>query len=349
MARKLQDRLALASYKTLHGQESLSFDDVEASLEKTIQRQRPGSSVGTSSTASSTSSEYQFSSRGVASSPLTVPFSSNDVRSSDLGRSFKRKLYQSTAARLGSKPSKRIRSQSMAPPSWEISRTSWKSAHNLPESSPSHHHPGMHHSGSHRLDLSFASETSTAPASPSLTDHDSQEEDDDLPTHSFSANAIFATASPRTPPPTRKRAARQRKVAGEEGADLLLYLATSPSPANPGARSSRLLAPSTPPCNPYALPPSMMNTPGLTGFSTPGQNFNFADFVNVTPSPAQGAFNSRTPGPAKTPLAAKEARRRLNFDSLVPPHGSPSLSNVGRGSMNRDSGLGMELGGELVS
>ena len=99
-----------------------------------------------------------------------------------------------------------------------------------------------------------------------------------------------------------------------------------------------------------------MSTPGGThlfaGYNTPGQNFNFSDFVNVTPSPAQGAFGSaRTPGlggaGAKTPLAAKEARRRLNFDTLVPPGGSPNVSNVGRGSSS--TGLGMELGGELVS
>lgn len=94
----------------------------------------------------------------------------------------------------------------------------------------------------------------------------------------------------------------------------------------------------------------MMSTPGVGGFNTPGQQFNFADFVNVTPSPAQGAFlGSRTPGLPKTPLAAIEARRRLNFDSLVPPGGSPNPSNVGRGSINKDNGLGMELGGELVS
>jgi hypothetical protein len=87
----------------------------------------------------------------------------------------------------------------------------------------------------------------------------------------------------------------------------------------------------------------------MAGFNTPGQQFNFADFVNITPSPAQGAFGNRTPGLAKTPLAAKEARRRLNFDNLVPPGGSPNLRNIGRGSMIKDSGLGMELGGELVS
>lgn len=87
----------------------------------------------------------------------------------------------------------------------------------------------------------------------------------------------------------------------------------------------------------------------MAGFNTPGQQFNFADFVNITPSPAQGAFGSRTPGPARTPLAAKEARRRLNFDSLAPPGGSPTIGTVGRGSLGKEAGLGMELGGELVS
>lgn len=72
--------------------------------------------------------------------------------------------------------------------------------------------------------------------------------------------------------------------------------------------------------------------------------FNFADYLNVTPSPAQAAW--RTPAAAKTPLAAREARRRLNFDSLHPPTGdSPRIG----GPDAKVNGLGMELGGELVS
>lgn len=96
-----------------------------------------------------------------------------------------------------------------------------------------------------------------------------------------------------------------------------------------------------------------MSTPGgsggFMGFSTPGQQFNFADFVNITPSPAQGVFGGRTPHVTKTPLAAVEARRRLNFDGLAPPNGSPNITSIGRVSMGKDTGLGMELGGELVS
>ena len=353
MARKLHDRLALASYKTQHGQENLRFSDVEARLEKTIRRKRPISSLGTSSSTSSSSSDHQFFSGGLASSPLSAPFSADDIRSSgNLRVSRNRNVYQSTSMDLGPMSSKRIRSRSMAPPLFDDSRPSWKATHNLPESSPIYRHHESHFSSSRGPSMSFASDVSTVPASPPFGPVSDEDDNNNLPAHSFSINSTFRCSPPRTPPPTRSRAARQRKganQAGEEGADLLLYLATSPSPANPGPRSSRLFAPSTPPSKSLALPSSMMSTPGMTGFATPGQQFNFADFLNVTPSPAQGAFGSRTPGVAKTPLAAKEARRRLNFDTLVPPGGSPNLSNIGRGPLSKDSGLGMELGGELVS
>ena len=318
-----------------------------------MKRKRPSSSVETSSNSSSSSSDHQIFPNGLASSPLTAPIFSDDVRSSGNSKqSRKRNIHQSTAIDLAMKPEKRIRSHSMAPPQSEISRTSWKSSHNLPESSPVYHRQKSYQrfSSSHGPGLSFASEVSTAPDSPPFG-HVSEEEDADLPARTYRMSpSAYRSSPPRTPPPTQSRAARQRKgnAAGEEGADLLLYLATSPSPANPGAKASRVIAPSTPPSNNQALPSSMMSTPGMGGFNTPGQQFNFADFVNVTPSPAQGAFlGSRTPGLPKTPLAAREARRRLNFDSLVPPGGSPNLSNIGRGSINKETGLGMELGGEL--
>ena len=318
-----------------------------------MKRKRSGSSAETSSNSSSSSSEHQIFAGRLASSPLTAPMFSDDIRSSGDKASRKRNIYHSTAIDLSTKPEKRIRSYSMAPPQFETSRTSWKSTHNLPESSPvNHRRESYHHSSSARgQNLSFTS-VSTVPGSPPFG-HVSEEEDPDLSMRSYRiGSSVYRSSPPRTPPPTRRRTTRQRKgnAGGEEGADLLLYLATSPSPANPGAKSSRVLAPSTPPSNNQALPSSMMSTPGMGGFNTPGQQFNFADFVNVTPSPAQGAFiGSRTPGLPKTPLAAIEARRRLNFDSLVPPGGSPNLSNIGRGSISKENGLGMELGGELVS
>ena len=345
MARKIHDRLALASYKTQHGQENLSFSDVEANLEDTFRWKRTTSSAGTASTSSSSSSDHPFFSSDLAPSPLTAPFSSS---SGEPRVSRKRNASQFGNVAYGRKLSKRLRSKSMAPPSFEKSRASWKIGHNLIESSPGYRHQ-KHFSSSRGPNLSFTSDA-TIPTSPPF-DHASDDEDHDIPSHSFSVNSTFHSSPPRTPPPSRSRLARQSKgsAAGEEGADLLLYLATSPSPANRGTKPSRIYAPSTPPSNNQALPSSMMSTPGIPGFMTPGQQFNFADFVNVTPSPAQGAFGN-TPRLVRTPLAAKEARRRLNFDALVPPGlGSPNTSNIGRGSKNKDSGLGMELGGELVS
>ncbi|MCJ1387935.1 hypothetical protein MMC18_000778 [Xylographa bjoerkii] len=352
MTRKLQDRLALAKYKASHGLNGMSFDLVEAHVDSQLKRRRTNSSVISSSSGSSSSpsSEYQLFSGPLASSPMTAPVFSDDLYGSDnIVASRKRTRFQTaymdpTTTSLSRKSK---RTQSMAPPAFESTRHSWKTMHNLPESSPLQHrlHPDFRTSNG--PNISFASQASTIPNSPPFG---AVSDDDDLPTHSFRVSSSNMHGSPpRTPPPTRSRGLRNRKnnATGEEGADLLLYLATSPSPANPAAKA-RVYAPSTPPSNHVVFPNSLMATPGgtnlFTGFSTPGQQFNFADFVNVTPSPAQGAFGSRTPGLMKTPLAAKDARRRLNFDSLVPPSGSPS---VGRGSSN--TGLGMELGGELVS
>jgi hypothetical protein len=96
----------------------------------------------------------------------------------------------------------------------------------------------------------------------------------------------------------------------------------------------------------------MMNTPGGSssaflgfGATTPGPSFNFSDYLNVTPSPAQAAWRTPAAGTSKTPGTMRDAtRRRLNFDALVPPGDSP---RIGEGT--RLSGLGMELGGELMS
>jgi hypothetical protein len=108
---------------------------------------------------------------------------------------------------------------------------------------------------------------------------------------------------------------------GEEGADLLLYLAASPSPANPSSRVPRLLdAPSTPPprSTKLALPSTMMTTPGGGNPlfpNTPGPAFDFSDFIHMTPSPAQKPW--KTPvalGGGKTPMSV--ARRRLTFDDF---------------------------------
>lgn len=107
----------------------------------------------------------------------------------------------------------------------------------------------------------------------------------------------------------------------------------------------------------------MMTTPIGASFmahfgvpATPIQNFNLSDFVNITPSPAQVPWVPRTPNTAKSPsrvkssFAVKETRRKLNFEALQPPSGSPNLTSPrGSGNGRQVTGLGMELGGELVS
>ena len=353
MARKLQDRLALANYKTKLGMGTMSFNVVEAHVDSRLRRKRQDSSVISSSdSSSSTGSEHQDFPGMLSSSPLTGPiFSDNIFGSDDFGGSRKRARFHPAFHEPTSKPisHKSKRAASMAAPSYNEGRHSWKSHYNLAESSPLQQrlHPDFRTANG--PNVSFVSGASTIPNSPPFGP--SSDDDRELPVHSFQFHSSSIHGSPpRTPPPTRPRGSRHRKshAAGEEGADLLLLLANSPSPANPKARA-HAFPPSTPPPNHAALPSSMMATPGGTnifgGFSTPGQNFNFADYVNITPSPAQGMFGNHTPGLMRTPLAAKEARRKLNFDTLIPPSGSPIVSNVGRGSAN--TGLGMELGGEL--
>ncbi|KAK4905759.1 hypothetical protein LTR28_000719, partial [Elasticomyces elasticus] len=245
--------------------------------------------------------------------------------------------------------------------------TSWKSEYKLPESSPAYHSRHVRFPSSHVSHLSFISEGSTVPdepPSPLL----SEDDDDDLPVNSFHVGGSNVRSSPPcTPPSGVARSARLRNSravdiswsqtpkTGAEDTGFLHFLADSPSPAKPRT-PARAAAPSTPPSKATPLPSSMMSTPGggggaaSLGFgpNTPSNNFNFADFVNVTPSPAQGSWNRTPRAAAKTPVTAREARRKLNFDTLLPPPPPTSNSGLAVTSAGRDAGLGMQLGGELA-
>ncbi|KAF2086310.1 hypothetical protein K490DRAFT_20855, partial [Saccharata proteae CBS 121410] len=364
MTRALQNRLALANVKIKHGWENLSIDSIEPRIEMELKRKRPASSIETMSDSSSSISD-RFHPLGLLdSSPLAAPIFSDDFGRS--GGSFKRVRYQqpSTLRRPASSNHARTRVRTASG-----SATTWKSSYRLPESSPAYR-KHAHFSVPHAPTLSFVSEGSTIaddPPSPLMSETD----DDDLPVSSFQLNSSHMRSSPpiespRTPPPGLARSARLRNDTftttprnhhhGAEDASLLMYLATSPSPAHPNSKT-RAIPPSTPPQKQTPLPSSMMTTPGAGafngfGYATPGANLNFADFLNMTPSPAQiaGSWN-RTPVPGKTPLAAREARRRLNFDTLLPPTGnSPNIGSHDRARNGKmETGLGMDLGGELVS
>ena len=353
MTRALQDRLALANVKIQNGWQNMTLDAIEPQVEERMRKKRPASSNDTISDTASTTSSRLHSSHGPASSPLTETLFSEDLRGS--GRSIRYKklrsaeISQNVASTSGPATARKPRVVT-------ASRRTWKKNHGLAESSPIHSTMHARFPSTHVSNLSFISEGSTIADDPPSPEF-SEDDDADLPVTSFTINAStrITSSPPQTPPPDR----RMRKMhnvswsrtpkTGEEGADLLMFLATSPVPANSETSRAKTIVqpPSTPPCKSTPLPSSHM-TPNTTGNgflgfgpNTPGTTFNFADFVTLTPSPAQAPW-SRTPVAGRTPGAS--TRRKLNFDSLAPPTSSPVLTRSGRGD-----GLGMELGGELVS
>lgn len=292
-------------------------------------RKRPASSNDTISDTASTTSSRLHSSGGMASSPITEPLFSDDYPRS--GGSFSR--------------NKRIRSSEVSNPTVTTAVTgrrttrgaaqrqnTWKKNQGLAvsspikplQSSPIKHSTRHARYPSHQVShLSFISEGSTIADEPHSPEF-SEEDDTDLPVTSFSINKSFrmttsrVTSSPPHTPPQKRMSNKVQHVSwsrtprtggGDDGADLLMYLATSPSPAIGHPRSARQqpvlqAPPTTPPCKSTPLPSSHM-TPGMTGhgflggFSTPGTNtFDFGDFVTFTPTPGTSA------------------RRKLNFEPL---------------------------------
>ncbi|RMZ70224.1 cyclin-dependent kinase [Pyrenophora seminiperda CCB06] len=368
MTRTLQNRLALANVKMKNGWESLSLDAIEPVLDGAERkRKRPGSSNEAMSDVSSVSERF-YQPSVLDSSPLQAPIFSDQVRrsvsrsGSIYGGESKRPRYDRNKQPASSNHARvKVRKATSA-------ATSWKNSFQLPESSPVYHRRHARFGRQHVPSLSFVSETSTVAdhlQSPLL----SEDDDEDLPITSFSLNRSHFQSSPprapRTPPPDVARSARLRQRGfnaagaaregkqGDNDVNLLMYLATSPTPVRPGHQRPQMLAPSTPPPKATPLPSSMMSTPGgggshYTGFglATPSTTLNFAEFLNMSPSPAQanGSWN-RTPVATRTPAAVREARRNLNFDTILPPNGDNShVERIGK-----VEGLGMDLGGELIS
>lgn len=319
----LQDRLGLAKVKYQQGRLGVSdFRDLHDH-----RSDRPSDS----------SSELGYS-------RYETPLTSSPTRNATFSHELPRSTRNKHAATFNSEmmqpmlnaSRKRVRSNSITDRPAKAPRLSWKASHNLPESSPvvarqlpiySNHPP------------SFDVPTFSVPG------NSDEENDHDLPRVHNVSSSMVSSSPPRTPTLRQARLPKNDKDLGnEDGADLLLFLANSPTPARVSSKAHiRDFPPSTPPSQ-YAALPSMTPTPGggmFPNFSTPGQQFNFADFVNVTPSPAQRPWGGRTPGSlSKTPLL-KTARKPLNFDNLVPPD---TNSPVGRG---KDAGLALQLGEEL--
>ncbi|KAK0610464.1 hypothetical protein B0T17DRAFT_620940 [Bombardia bombarda] len=332
MARRLQNRLALAQFKTKHGMEDLTLDIIEPKFEREIRLSR-ASDGDVLSDSSSSASDLPYPSRALMSSPLKAPFFSDAIGSSNGSTGHRKRTYMASFDHDMSSPSKRFRQSPTPHRSFTTSHVSWKDHHQLAQSSPIKPRRQQHFTTSTGPDVSFYSgsrQISDVLTAPNY--HANSDDEDDLPVHSFHQSRVHASP-PRTPPmrsragPNRRNrdntnkstgAAGNEAKTGEEGADLLLYLAASPSPANP-TKNYKMEPPSTPPPKKMALPSSMMTTPGGGNPfpSTPGLNFDFSDFVHMTPSPAQKPW--KTPvalpgGGGKTPLSI--TRRRLTFDEL---------------------------------
>ncbi|CAD0082256.1 unnamed protein product [Aureobasidium vineae] len=341
VANRVMRRLEVSKIK--HGWENLSIDTIEPHIDQQLKRKRTASSINDSYSDTSSSVSSRFHSiGGMASSPLTAPIFSDDMprlgssHSSVHGSTHSSKRprfadvhrYPASSSQTGRKTRSALAVQS------------WKRTHRLPESSPVYHNrTAVFPSTLHVPKLSFISEGSSliddAP-SPEL----SEDDDTDLPVHSFNVDSDLyniRSSPPKTPPP-QHRFSRTSK--DSDNASGIIGLYNSPTPAN-GINSARVIAPSTPPSRTTPLPSSMMHTPGgsngLFGFalSTPSNNFNFADFCNVTPSPAQVNWASN-----KSPLSAREPHRTLNFDGLLQPGTSPEVAR-------HTSGGTLELGALL--
>lgn len=275
------------------------------------------------SDSSSSASDLPYPSKTLMSSPLKAPLFSDAVGSSNGSSGHRKRTYFASFDNTASSPSKRFRGSPTAHKSFAYSAT-WKENHQLAQSSPIKPRRQQHFTTSAGPDVSFfrSRRMTNELASPNFA-APSDDDEDLLPAHSFAPNNL-QSSPPRTPPMQNRSLPNKREngangKTGEEGADLLLYLAASPSPAVKANRG-RMERMSTPPPknNKLDLPSSMMTTPGGGNLfpNTPGQGFDFADFVNITPSPAQKPW--KTPGPtstARTPMSV--ARRRLTFDEPI--------------------------------
>ncbi|EFW20295.1 conserved hypothetical protein [Coccidioides posadasii str. Silveira] len=326
----LQDRLGLAKVK-YEQMYCLSTDPLDGS---------EGLSANGKRSSSTFSNGYRRFETPAASTPVTSP-----ILTKDLPRSARSKhaamfdLRSMEAMTNGSRKRRRCNSITQEPTKLPRFAGDHRSA--IPPSSPT---IGRQRPAVLVHTASFVSQSDTIPDDSLLSPEKISEHDIDpeLPTSA----SLISSSPPRTPSPRHNRLPINNRN-NQDGADLLMYLANSPTPMNLGEKGRVPdFLPSTPPAQ-HTYLPSLLSTPGGgfgANFSTPGQPFNFADFVNVTPSPAQRRWGSRTPQVIpKTPTTTKEVRKRLNFDALPPPTGASPASE----SAERKVKLALQLGEEL--
>lgn len=335
MARCLQSRLALAHFKAKRGWQDLSLDIIEPKYEEELRQHKAAlrrkrlADGEILSDSSSSASDLPYPTRALMSSPLKGPLFSDAIGSSNGSTGHRKRTYMASFddvdGALLSSPAKRYRLSPTAHKSFS-GHVSWSdNYHNqLTQSSPIKPRRQQHFKTSAGPDLSFfptSARLSRSITAPDITAPDDDDEDL-LPAHSFQLSA--ARSSPPSTPPNRHRRLAPKhtndKPAGnleprDEGAELLLFMKASPTPAALPPRS-QMEPPSTPPPKHLGFTPQAMATPNLNNPlfpHTPGQAFDFADYLNMTPSPAQKTWKTPIPmGSAKTPRSV--ARRHLAFD-----------------------------------
>lgn len=336
MARRLQSRLALAQFKTKRGWEDLSLDAIEPKYEEELRQHKAAlrrkrlADGEILSDSSSSASDLPYPTKALMSSPMKAPLFSDAIGFSSGSSGRRKRTYLSSFDNdfnSSSSPAKRYRLSPTAHKSFSGHHVTWSDTrHSLSHSSPIKTRRQAHFKTSAGPDVSFFPSTTRLERSMTTVDYTTAQDEDDglLPTHSF--QLAGARSSPPTTPVMGHRRLGTRgadKNNGkleprDEGAELLLFMKSSPTPAGLHPRS-QMEAPSTPPPKHLGFTPQAMATPNLDNPlfpHTPGQAFNFADYLNMTPSPAQKTWKTPIPlSAAKTPRSV--ARRHLAFDQAI--------------------------------
>src|SRR3569833_2805225 len=105
MARRLQNRLALAQFKTRHGWEDLTLDIIEPKFEEEMRRKRL-SEGDVQSDSSSSASDLPYPTRTLMSSPLKAPLFSDAIGSSNGSSGHRKRTCMPSFDLPSSSPSK---------------------------------------------------------------------------------------------------------------------------------------------------------------------------------------------------------------------------------------------------
>ncbi len=212
MARRIQNRLALAQFKTKHGWEDMTLDSLEPKFEEEMRRKRI-SEGDVLSDSSSSASDLPYPVRTLMSSPLKAPLFSDAVGSSG---GHRKRSYLTSFDNALSSPSKRFRaSPSGNHRSFTGGQASWKGSHQLAQSSPIKPRRQQHFTTAAGPNVSFfagSRAVTDALTSPNYAGP-SDDDDDLLPAHSFQIDNV-RSSPPSTPnaQPYRCGPAKSRQV-----------------------------------------------------------------------------------------------------------------------------------------